>query len=50
MNRIELVALFTALEVLYDEKNIEGMGKIIKAVLKEAQSAAKNEAANRRDD
>ena len=43
MNRIELVALFTALKVLYDEKNIEGMGKIIEAVLREAEAERKSD-------
>jgi hypothetical protein len=36
MNRIEIVGLFSALEVLCEQKNIEGIEKIVKRVLNEA--------------
>jgi len=36
MNRIEIVGLFSALEILCDEKNLDGIEKIVKRVLNEA--------------
>jgi hypothetical protein len=36
MNRIEIVGLFSALEILCEERNIEGIEKIVKRVLNEA--------------
>lgn len=38
MNRIEIVGLFSALEVLCKEKNLEGIEVIVSRVLKEAMS------------
>jgi len=37
MNRIEIVGLFSALEALYDAKQYDSMGKVIKDVLLEAR-------------
>ncbi|MDR2559908.1 MAG: hypothetical protein LBC86_10285 [Oscillospiraceae bacterium] len=36
MNRIEIVGLFSALEVLCEDKNIKGIETIVKRVLNEA--------------
>ena len=38
MNRIELIAVFKALEILGKEKNLDGILEIVKTVLDEAQS------------
>ena len=38
MNRVELVALFTALDVLVKEQNIEGIARVVETVLKESES------------
>ena len=38
MNRIELVALFTALERLLEKEDYDGAKKVVTAVLKEATS------------
>ena len=38
MNRIELVALFTALERLLEKDDYEGAKKVVSAVLREAMS------------
>ncbi|GHU87113.1 hypothetical protein FACS1894202_00690 [Clostridia bacterium] len=37
MNRIEIVGLFSALERLVENKDIEGVEKIVKKVLREAE-------------
>jgi len=37
MNRIEIVGLFSALEALYEAKEYDKMGKVIKDVLLEAR-------------
>ena len=42
MNRIEIVGLFSALEILCEEKNIVGIEKIVKRVLNEAMTDEKN--------
>jgi hypothetical protein len=39
VNRIEIVGLFSALEILCEEKNIEGVEKIVKRVLNEAMKS-----------
>jgi len=39
MNRIEIVGLFTALDVLVKEKNLEGIETIVTSVLNEAVKA-----------
>ena len=48
MNRIEIVGLFSALEVLCEQKNIDGVEKIVKRVLNEAMT--KEEKDNKKED
>jgi hypothetical protein len=38
MNRIEIVGMFTALSRLCEKKDMEGIEKIVNAVLEEAQT------------
>jgi|GEM_PF-1010249 len=52
MNRIEIVGLFSALEALYEAKQYDKMGKVIKDVLLEARekSAEKPKKENNREE
>jgi len=37
VNKIEIIATFTAMDELYENKNYESLGKVIKKVLKVAE-------------